>query len=191
MVDWETIADGRVHRLKRGKHFSSTTSALRLEGHAAAQRIGKALRTVKEENGDLQYLWIQFADHKLIRGQPCPCGGTELTLVHDDFAHCGTCGASIVFDSSALPRRSLETQLAPYGDVRLARDDAESDETRERHYGLGTAAGEDVVVIVDYPLSHGERIPDPKSPGESLFGVGTVPLRHYERAQALGLLDDR
>lgn len=101
---WEKIADGRPWRLKHRKHFSATPRAFQAEVLAAAARMGKAVRTRRDEFGRHNYLWVQFADYEVPLGAPCRCGNTALLRSHEFFGRCPACGAKLIFD---VPRDEL------------------------------------------------------------------------------------
>src|SRR5439155_20421526 len=74
-ADWERWADGRAHRLKRKRHFADVDPGLaRDAAEAAAARMGKAVRTTRDKMMPEKYMWVQFADHCVGPGEPCPCG---------------------------------------------------------------------------------------------------------------------
>lgn len=106
-VSWERLADGRLHRLKQGKHFAADPRAFQVEVLAAAARLGKAVRSLRDEMGKHTYLWVQFADHEVALGAPCPCGHTALVREHEFFGRCPSCGATLIF---VLPRNAVTTE---------------------------------------------------------------------------------
>jgi hypothetical protein len=110
-LTWDALADGRVHRLKAGRHFDGSVRALQDHAVAVANGRGRAVRTLRDElGGRNQYLWIQFADAEVTVGAPCPrCGSLELRRMHGDFGFCPACRLSVLF---AAPRTSSEPGAA-------------------------------------------------------------------------------
>ena len=106
-LTWDALADGRVHRLKAGRHFEGSVRELQKHAEAVAGGRGRAVRTLRDElGGRNHYLWIQFADAEVQVGSPCPrCGSLELRRLHGDFGFCPGCRMSLVF---AAPRDSGE-----------------------------------------------------------------------------------
>ena len=91
---WDEFADGRMRRLKRGKHFIGNAAIVAHEAELAAEALGKQALTYHDRLGKFEYLWVQFLDSKLTPDTPCPrCGGTELVAVQEYFLRCTTCGA--------------------------------------------------------------------------------------------------
>ncbi len=189
---WEALADGRVHRLKRGKHFRGDVRALTKAAALEAGRMGRAVRCMRDEFGKLQYLWVQFADHQIPVGAPCPrCDSRELLRTHEFFGRCPRCGATFVFDGevaagtigsgAAAPR----SDLLRYRDVRIKFVDRWHDHERWAGHGL-TADGIPVLLIVDYPVdAQGARIEALNAGGEYVHRVRAFPLSPF--AEALDL----
>jgi hypothetical protein len=115
-LSWTKLADGRAWRLKQGKHFLAEPRAFDVEVQAAAARMGKVVRTLREELGKFNYLWVQFADHELQLGSPCPCGHTSQFRQHQFFGRCPHCGARLIYQ---LPKSELSAEQ-----VALAASDA-------------------------------------------------------------------
>ncbi len=194
--DWAALADGRLHRLKQGKHFDGELAATAGDAQHAAATLGKAVRTIKDELGRRnRYLWVQFADQRLPRGEACQCGGTEFEIFNEHFADCRACGRSTLLTAprdttAAAARPASQRRLDAYRQVRLVLDELDPVADRERWYGRAIdETGAEVVLFVDYPLRDGERIPDPHVPGQDVHAVTRLKARPLERAVALGLLD--
>ena len=193
---WGEFADGRVHRLKRGRHFSGTPKALATHADRAAATMGKAVRVVVDDMAKVAYLWVQFADQELVRGEPCACGGTTLDQVHEHFARCPECGRTAIVIKPAprtgdkVARSSLQ-YLSGYDDVELVRDEQDEDPDRERFFARAVDVDEtEVLLVVDYPLHDGERIPDPAAPEQPLHSLKRLEIEPFARALELGLLED-
>jgi hypothetical protein len=204
--DWEPLADGRVHRLKYGKHFKGTIRAQITGARGAAEALGKAVRTQADSFEQFGYLWVQFADLSVRVGQPCRCGGT-LSRLHPRHARCTACGARVIITgdlgmdlaaNDAKERSEAPVQkdaqkgaqqsaqgatpspenLQYYTDVRLFsyRQYAEM----EVLAGSGKdPMGAEFLLIVSYPLSDGERVPDPRAPGAERHKVSRLPLHPF------------
>lgn len=96
-LQWEQWADGRVWRLKRGKHYQASAKPIEQRALEGAARMGKAVRTYLEPVGKREYLWLQFADYQIDLYDPCPqCGGTEMVRLHQLFARCETCDSVLL-----------------------------------------------------------------------------------------------
>src|SRR5207248_6333517 len=109
-VSWEELADGRLWRLKRGKHFTIEPRALQEQAGDVATRLGKAVKSIRDVIGTHEYVWLQFADHSVPLGDPCPCGGVELERLHQDFARCTNCGSTLLITAS----RTGESATDPF-----------------------------------------------------------------------------
>jgi hypothetical protein len=215
-LTWEDLAkERRPRRLTRGKHFTGDVRALQKEATAAGRRLGCAVRTVRDDFLRFAYLWVQFADHEVPLGEPCPaCGSRELIRMHEQFGYCPRCRCSLAFSqrvrrveprkSSTTPvvaERSVEGQhegklrvrqrrMDAFTDARLAMDPTESDDEKEMWYGRARYEGEEVLLRVVYPLRDRSRIPDPDNPGGDLHYVTYSHLDPYDRARRLGVLED-
>ena len=95
-LPWSDWMDGRIHRLKRGKHFSGEVYAVLEEARLAARLTGRGLLQLREQIGrKYQYVWVQFTDHAILVGDPCRCGSRTLTLLHPSLARCERCGSTL------------------------------------------------------------------------------------------------
>jgi hypothetical protein len=215
-LTWEELAKERSpRRLCRGKHFTGDVRALQKEATAASRRLGCAVRTVRDDFLRFAYLWVQFADHEVPLGEPCPaCGSRELVRMHEQFGFCPRCRSSLAFSQRVVRReppgdssrpvvaepaiegkherklRLRQRRMDAFTDARLAMDPTESDDEKEMWYGRARYEGEDVLLRVVYPLRDGSRLPDPDNPGGELHYVTYSHLDPYERAARLGVLDD-
>jgi hypothetical protein len=194
-LTWESLADGRPHRLKHGKHFQGDLRGLQLEAAKVAEAHGWGLLTTRDELGSRnRYVWVQFADQRLIAGKPCRCGSLQLTRVHDLYGRCDRCGATMVFDGGPSPGGPAwrpGQRMQDYEDLMLiARDDAASDATLERWYGRAIdPAGWTVLLQVDFPLSDGRRLPDPADPDSDLHEIRRWAIEPFLEAARLGVFD--
>jgi hypothetical protein len=183
-VTWEALADGRPHRLKRGKHYAGDLRNVTSEAIAAATEMEKGVRVVRDNFGRWQYVWVQFADHAIPYGAPCPCGSRRILRVHEHYGRCSACGVTLIFrgaasgDSGRLPERDLSA----YRDVQLRRFERQPDRERWHGYAL-SPTGERVLLIVDYLLGpEGDRIEDPLRPGEPLYKLRRWPIDPFVSA---------
>jgi hypothetical protein len=215
-LTWEKLAEEQApRRLTRGKHFTGDVRALQKEAYAASRRLGRPVRTVRDDFLRFAYMWVQFADHEVPLGEPCPaCGSTELVRTHQQFGYCPACRCSLAFAqrvSRAEPRRGSSTpvlarpaaggppddrvlvaqrRMDAFTDARMAMEPAESDEENEVWYGRARYEGNNVVIRVVYPLRAGSRVPDPDNPGGELHYVTYAHMELFERAARLGVLDE-
>jgi hypothetical protein len=97
-VDWDRwAADRRPHRLKRKRDFDDVDPALiKLAAKNGSERLRKAVHTFPDPFFPEKFVWIQFADHKVVTGNPCRCGSRKLFRLHKNFARCGECGAQLL-----------------------------------------------------------------------------------------------
>jgi hypothetical protein len=96
-LDWERWMDGRIHRLKRGKHFTGDVSAVLEEARLAARLAGRGVLQLREQMGPkYQYVWVQFTDYSVLVGDPCHCGGRKLDRLHASLARCRRCGKTLM-----------------------------------------------------------------------------------------------
>ena len=194
---WEDLTDGKLHRLKRGKHFRGDLRAfIRLATEAAAQR-GKAVRCLRDEFGKFQYVWITFADAAIPLGAPCPrCDSLRIRRKHEFFGFCPECGLSLIFSgeleapgSAAAPRRKgFGRHLGHYDDVRIRYHSTV--DAGERWVGYGTRdTGEVFLLVVHYALGEdGARIEDPSADGEFVHTVRGFLLEPFAEAVDLDAL---
>jgi hypothetical protein len=195
-MSWTQLADGRPHRLKRGRHFEGDVRGLQLEATAVAQEQGRGVLALIDELGHHNhYLWVQFADQELIEGEVCRCGGASFSRSHERYATCDSCGATAVLKSAVgvnftQPWRPGQ-RLSDYADVELIASDSDTDDSIERWYGRGVDPfGWDVLIEVDYVLKDGRRVPDELEAGEYVHRVRRWPIGFLTRAARLGVLDD-
>jgi len=100
-LPWAKYMDGRIHRLKRGKHFTGEVFAVIEEARLAARIAGRGVLQMREQMGlKYQYVWVQFTDDAILLGERCPCGGRKLARLHLNLARCQRCGRTL-----ALGRR--------------------------------------------------------------------------------------
>lgn len=209
-TSWEALAaDRRPHRLKAGKHFRGEVRPLQGEAGDAAERLGLAVRTLRDEFGRKnRYVWVQFADAVVPRGEPCPrCSGRHLRRVHEHYVRCQGCEAHLVLapplptpeeeqpeGSAHLPkwaRAPHRDRLSRYTEVELVPDEDSRLPQGEIWYGRAVEEnGTPVFLEVFYPRRDGRRIDDPEREGEPLYRVRRWPMAMFWRAAELGLLDD-
>jgi hypothetical protein len=118
-LPWDDWADGRIWRLTKGRHFLSTSSAAEEAAENAAARMGKIVRAQTEVRFSKIYIWVQFADHQIDEGDPCPCGGTDLHRVNPALAVCAACGALLLVNRVKREKAEEETILPGKGDELL------------------------------------------------------------------------
>src|SRR5437870_3967633 len=91
-LPWDELADGRTWHLKRGRDFEVDTKALTRAAEVGAGRIGKVACVAADRVARIhhfeEFAWVQFVDHDVEVGKPCPCGGTELRRTHPRYARC-------------------------------------------------------------------------------------------------------
>jgi hypothetical protein len=191
-VSWESLFDGRPHRLKLGKHFTGDVRTLQAEAGLAADRAGRGLLSVRDELGRRNhYLWVQFPDQALVEGEPCRCGGITISRLHEHLGRCDACGAtaSLQAASDGLRGRRLGHRLSDYDDVELVSDDVVHTGV-ERWYGRGIDIdGRPVLLVVDYPIHEGHRLPDPLDPDDDLHRTRRWSMPLLVEAARLGVFN--
>lgn len=195
--DWGRVADGRVWRLRRGRHFDATVQRTVTQAEEYASSTGKIVRVVNDRIHPEKALWIQFGDGRVRPGDPCPrCGSADIVRTHPSWGRCSECRALLDLIDPADPRAvkraggDLGARLQPdtsgeeaagtgpafldaFAEVELF--SCSRRETRERCIGRGiTDNGAPYLVLVDFPLDGGERIPH-----------ATIPHHWEHRGQAL------
>jgi DNA-directed RNA polymerase subunit RPC12/RpoP len=100
-IDWEEVADGRVHRLQVGKHYEASIGEVQEAAKAAAVRRGMVACTTYENVPRMRYfesvVWVQFADGEIDPGSACTrCGEPSPVTIHPNFARCPSCGARLL-----------------------------------------------------------------------------------------------
>ncbi len=73
-LPWDELADGRVHRLVKGREFVRGAELVEEAAANAAARLERVVRTYREIRHGVVYLWVQFVHHEVVIGDPCPCG---------------------------------------------------------------------------------------------------------------------
>lgn len=112
-VEWERWADGRIWQLKRKRHFADVDPrAVKKGAMKAARAMGKKVRTTDDKAGRKKYIWVQFADHEVQLGEPCPCGSRRLLRTHKYYAHCRDCKAVLLLSRSSVAAVEPEAEQA-------------------------------------------------------------------------------
>lgn len=179
--DWRPLADGRLHRLKRGKHYSTDSRTAIKAAEAAAVEMSKAVRALGDDFENLQYMWVLFADWELTPGQACPCGSLDLVRTHPGYVTCSSCGVTHPLTAEAqAPKTS--SSLAAYHDVRWLRARHIEKGTAERRWGTALDPhGQRVLLIGIYWLSDGVPIADPTSPDGCRHVVQPFPIEGFRK----------
>jgi hypothetical protein len=156
-IDWTPWLDGRAHRLTRKRHFPDIDPDIAAAAaEAAAVELGKAVATSKDRFVPERYFWLQFADHKVGPGEPCPCGSRRLVRLHSNFARCPQCDAQLLLsdeiEDAGDPKvrgRAVRT-LRRVANVRLERRTRTS--KRELYRGYGFQDGAPVLLFVEFSV---------------------------------------
>jgi hypothetical protein len=187
-VDWERWADGRVWKLKRKRHFGDVDPALvGKAAETAAKKMGKGVMAAKDKMVPEKYLWVQFADHKVGPGQPCPCGSRRLLRVHTNFAKCPECKALLLLsdvveedEDEEQGKESRATRmLRELTDVHLERR-GRSDARNELYRGWGRQDDEPVFLLVELRIKPKEEQVRPEDVWERVAGVRIVPFNELD-----------
>jgi hypothetical protein len=204
-LTWERYADGRLHRLKRGKHYVGTGRDMqRLAGEAAAE-LGAGVQVVREELGQRNhYLWVQFTDQQLPMGAPCGrCGSGHIARTHGHFGFCEDCRATILFSGTLedavgdarapLLKGRMERALAPtalerFSDARVTFWGVEGEWERWRGRAVD-ADGATMLVLLEYWLDEeGRRRQD--GAGRDQVQVRVFPAEPFRDVLDLDRLDE-
>ena len=178
-VDWERWADGRPFRLKRKRHYPDADPAVvRADVRAAAKRMGKTVVTARDRFIPHKYIWVQFADHKVAPGQPCPCGSRRLLRVHPNFLRCPECNAQLLLSEEVEETEEKDSRatrkLRALTDVHLERR-AQSDGF-EQYRGYARKHDAPVLLWADFRLKPREDHLDQKDVFDRVVAVQTVPF---------------
>jgi hypothetical protein len=97
-ADWDHWSkDYRPHRLKRKRDFNDVDPGfMKIAAKNGAERLGKAVHTFPDPFFPEKFVWVQFADHKVVTGKPCPCGSRRMFRLHKNFARCAECRAQLL-----------------------------------------------------------------------------------------------
>jgi hypothetical protein len=125
-VDWSRWSDGKAYRLKRKKDFPHVDPGLaRTACEAAAIRMGKVARTVRDKMVPAKLIWVQFADAAVRDGQPCPrCGGRRILRLHGGFGRCAQCKAQLLLSDEAADEAALLDESEDSPEEGAAEDEA-------------------------------------------------------------------
>jgi hypothetical protein len=117
-LPWDDLADGRVHRLIRGRDFVRSADVIEEASENAARRLGRVVRSFKETRWGVVYFWVQFVDHEVMVGDPCPCGSSDLRQVNQFFAECASCKSTVAL-VRPKPERPVDEDLFAEDEVLL------------------------------------------------------------------------
>lgn len=144
---WDDFTDGRLRRLKRGKHYSRNSAILLHEAKLAASERGKQAVSYQDRLGKIEYIWLQFLDGSLAPDAPCPrCGGTRFDAVQKYFLRCTACRSLYSMRERAptttaaefLSTRLLSPDGAEMGEMRVS-DEATVEAVCEFHRPVAVA----------------------------------------------------
>jgi hypothetical protein len=183
-VDWTPFLDGRAHRLKRRRHFPDVDpSVARKAAQLAAAAMGRAVVTIPDRSLPEKYIWVQFADGKIVAGTPCACGSRRLARLNGDFVRCTECKAQLLLTEEAEERESRSVRLLrKLRDVHLERREQRGSSVLYRGWAL--EEGERVFVLVRLRADEGEdgdgaRV-EQRDVYERLRDVRVVPFAQFE-----------
>jgi ribosomal protein L37AE/L43A len=91
--DWESLADGRLHRLRSGRDYAGDARPHIRAARGAASDMGLHAIVTRDDLGKTAFLWIQFVAGVTARDRICPgCGSETLTQRGLSIARCEDCG---------------------------------------------------------------------------------------------------
>lgn len=115
-LPWDDLADGRAHRLVKGRDFVRGAELVEEAAANAAARLERVVRVYREVRRGAVFLWVQFVHHEIVYGEPCLCGG-QLLQVNQNFAECSSCKVTVAL---LLPKRErVEHEDGPTEDEPL------------------------------------------------------------------------
>src|SRR5436189_3796021 len=106
-LPWNELVDGGLRRFKRGVHYSGPAEALEQEARNAAAELGKTAITFRDNMQVFEYMWVQFVDGRLEKGEPCPkCANTSFEKLQEYFLRCTRCRSffAITEPKPVIPR---------------------------------------------------------------------------------------
>lgn len=187
VIDWVRIADGRARRLRRGVDFDEPVWDFIESARSVAATMNRGVVLTRDRLDPERFIWVQFADAEIAIGDPCSCGGRQLTRMTTVLLRCDSCGAMLVTGArpKARTNRSPRAEdeghaegtsartLSEFSEVRLVRTAQRSDAIE--YVGLAVeGAGKRVLLAVQVPLVGGQPVPDPRSPTGQAHRVVTV-----------------
>jgi hypothetical protein len=154
-VQWDKWADGRAWRLKRKRDYADVASEILREAASnAADRMGKAVRTVEDRYFPEKYVWVQFADHRIKIGDPCRCGSRRILRLHTHFGRCPECNARLILAKGADEEERKEARpvrlLRELEDVHLARREQTDEVEIYRGYARQEETGTPVLLLAGF-----------------------------------------
>jgi hypothetical protein len=178
-VDWSRWADGRPFRLKRKRDYpDANPDAVRADVTEAARRMGKVVVAVRDRYVPHKYVWVQFADHKVATGNPCPCGSERLLRVHANFLRCPQCNAQLLLSDEPDEEERKESRavrkLRELTEVHLERRGATGD--LESYRGYAWNQGAPVLVWADFRRKPWEDRIDQKHVFDRVAALRTIPF---------------
>lgn len=202
---WDEYTDGRVWRLKRGRHFKGDLRVAANECTEHAREIGRAVRILRDDFHKIAYLWVQFTDYEIPIGAPCPrCGSRKVVRTHEHFGRCPVCSAVFSFkgdinldaprprapdaDGTVPGYRPTSRQLEFYSDVEIQY--LETEDNAELWYGHGwTPHGLHALLLVEYLFgADGQRMPHAHIEGRWVTRVRAFPAWPFYHALDLDRL---
>jgi hypothetical protein len=203
-IDWERWADGLPHRLKRKRDFADVHPRLvREAAKNYAGRTQKGVQSVADRARKNKYVWVQFADHEIRIGEPCPCGGRRLLRVHPFFARCADCKAQLLLAPKLVEDAGVDLiedaeddderpepgdLLLELSDVHLARIQRIGD--REVYRGYGRRGSSPMLLIVHFRAARGERLSKDRAL-DRVVGVQMLPFQQLSDLVDESALTDR
>ena len=181
-ADWERWADGRAFRLKRKKDFPDVDPGkVRDAAQVAAKRMGKVVTTMRDKHFPRKYVWVQFADHRIKYGDPCPCGSRRLLRVHKQYATCPQCKSFLLLSKvgdveEKAPR--AERTLRELSDVHLAHRGRTGDV--ELYRGFGRLEEAPVFLLAHFTTEEEQGPVTPDDAFDRIANVQVVPFEELE-----------
>jgi hypothetical protein len=155
--DWDRWANGQAWRLKKKRDYGDVEPVVAMEAaRNAADRMGKALLTVRDRYSPTKFIWVQFADDRIRPNEGCPrCDHRKLYSIHPNFLRCAGCSAML------LKTTAVEDEVESRPAYRLREFDKVQLSWLERiddidvYRGVGEKQGAPYIVIAQFRRSEG------------------------------------
>jgi len=102
-LPWDDLADGRAHRLVKGRDFVRGAELVEEAAANAAARLERVVRVYREVRRGAVFLWVQFVHHEIVYGEPATPSSAGSTPV----PHTGSVASAV------SPPRLASTPVRP------------------------------------------------------------------------------
>jgi hypothetical protein len=161
-INWDAIADGRLHRIRRGRDFEGSPSAFRRAIKLEARRRQQPVQIGRDISRPDRMLWVQFGRATVRPGDLCTCGG-QPEQVHAAWARCNECASLLAVAPQSRDEAIEKERTDPDDPLEELEDVVLYRESRtpwlERLVGHARdSSGRIVLLELEYPLTDGARL---------------------------------